>query len=147
MHTPGRPVNRPWVAAMNAADCSCRVSTSSMRELRKDSTTSRFSSPGTPKTYSTPSFSSAATSRSDPLVIGCLLTVGCGATAYCLRKLLRGGSAPEVARADVVLIQHVVDAAAQTAGQIGAPDMVQHQPCCQQQGGGICKGLAGDVRR
>ena len=30
MQTPGRPVSRPWVAAMNAADCSCRVSTSSM---------------------------------------------------------------------------------------------------------------------
>ena len=37
MHTPGRPVSRPWVAAMNAADCSCRVSTSSMRDRRSDS--------------------------------------------------------------------------------------------------------------
>ena len=49
MHTPGRPVSRPWVAAMNAADCSCRVSTSSMLEPRSDSTTSRFSSPGHPE--------------------------------------------------------------------------------------------------
>ena len=32
---PGRPVSRPWVAAMNAADCSCRVSTSSMLDVRK----------------------------------------------------------------------------------------------------------------
>src|SRR5579872_5373833 len=37
-----------------------------MRERRSDSTRSRFSSPGTPKTRSTPSFSSAATKRSEP---------------------------------------------------------------------------------
>ena len=40
-------------------------------EVRRLSTTSRFSSPGTPKIRSTPSRSSAATSRSDPLVIAC----------------------------------------------------------------------------
>src|SRR5437660_8049525 len=38
-------------------------------EVRSDSTTSRFSSPGTPKIRSTPSFSSAATRRSDPFFI------------------------------------------------------------------------------
>src|SRR6185369_6634761 len=48
---------------------SCLVRINSIFERRSDSTTSRFSSPGTPKMYSTPSFSSAATSRSDPLVI------------------------------------------------------------------------------
>ena len=36
--TPGRPVSRPWVAAMKAAACSCRVSTSSIVEWRSDST-------------------------------------------------------------------------------------------------------------
>src|SRR5215207_9733833 len=69
MQTPGCPVSRPYVAAINAADCSWRVTTSSMLEVRKDSTVSRFSSPGTPKTRRTPSFSSAATKRSEPLVI------------------------------------------------------------------------------
>ena len=67
MHTPGRPVSRPWVAAMNPAACSCRVSTSWIFEPLSDSTTSRFSSPGTPKMRSTPSLSSAATRRSEPL--------------------------------------------------------------------------------
>ena len=36
MQTPGRPVSRPCVAAMNAADCSCRVSTSSCANCVKD---------------------------------------------------------------------------------------------------------------
>src|SRR3954469_16319125 len=54
---------------MKAAACSCRVRTSWIEDFRKDSTTSRFSSPGTPKIRSTPSFSSAATNRSEPLGI------------------------------------------------------------------------------
>src|SRR5665213_2997769 len=53
---------------MKPATCSWRVITSSIFEWRSDSTTSRFSSPGIPKMRSTPSFSSAATRRSDPLV-------------------------------------------------------------------------------
>src|SRR5262245_13451018 len=39
-----------------------------MREVRRDSSMSRFSSPGTPKTYSTPSFSRARTKISEPLI-------------------------------------------------------------------------------
>jgi hypothetical protein len=39
-----------------------------MLDRRSDSTTSRFSSPGTPKIRSTPSFSKAATSRSEPFI-------------------------------------------------------------------------------
>ena len=66
MHTPGLPVSLPYVAAMKAAACSWRVSTSSIDDVRMDSTTSRFSSPGMPKMRSTPSFSRAATSRSEP---------------------------------------------------------------------------------
>src|SRR5258708_22246532 len=73
MQTPGFPVSRPYVAAMKAAPCSCRVRISSIEELRKLSTTSRFSSPGTPKMRSTPSFSSAATSKSEPFGISALL--------------------------------------------------------------------------
>src|ERR1700740_1404998 len=54
---------------MNPAACSCRVITSFIFEPRSDSRTSRFSSPGMPKIYSTPSLSSARTRRSEPLVI------------------------------------------------------------------------------
>src|SRR3954464_10507011 len=54
---------------MKAAPCSCRVRISSIEELRRLSTTSRFSSPGTPKMRSTPSFSSAATNKSEPFGI------------------------------------------------------------------------------
>src|SRR5450432_2545700 len=57
---------------MKAAPCSCRVKISLIEDFRKLSTTSRFSSPGTPKMRSTPSFSSAATRRSDPLGISVL---------------------------------------------------------------------------
>src|SRR5688572_9694919 len=58
---------------MKPAACSWRVITSSIFECRIDSTTSRFSSPGMPKMRSTPSFSSAATRMSDPLVMALLL--------------------------------------------------------------------------
>src|SRR3954454_794892 len=58
---------------MKAAPCSCRVRISLIEELRKLSTTSRFSSPGTPKMRSTPSFSSAATNKSEPFGISDLL--------------------------------------------------------------------------
>src|SRR5580658_8898414 len=57
---------------MNAAPCSWRVKINLIDELRRLSTTSRFSSPGTPKMRSTPSFSSAATSKSDPFGIAVL---------------------------------------------------------------------------
>src|SRR5882724_4904976 len=70
MQTPGLPVSLPYVAAMNAAACSWRVRTSWIDDLRIDSTTSRFSSPGIPKIRSTPSFSRAAISTSEPLFTG-----------------------------------------------------------------------------
>src|SRR6266481_5650283 len=53
---------------MKPAACSCRASTSLIFERRSDSSTSRFSSPGIAKMDSTPSFSRAATSRSEPFV-------------------------------------------------------------------------------
>src|SRR5271166_3885159 len=56
---------------MKAAACSCRVMTSWIDDLRMDSTTSRFSSPGIPKIRSTPWFSGAATRRSEPLTVCC----------------------------------------------------------------------------
>src|SRR3981081_680494 len=43
-----------------------------MEDCRRLSTTSRFSSPGTPKIRSTPSFSRAATRTSDPFIFGSL---------------------------------------------------------------------------
>src|SRR6185437_3918683 len=54
---------------MNPAACSWRVSTSLIFEPRSELRTSRFSSPGIAKIYSTPSLSSARTSRSEPFVI------------------------------------------------------------------------------
>src|SRR6201998_4575020 len=54
---------------MKAAACSWRVMTSWIDDLRMASTTSRFSSPGIPKIRSTPSFSRAATRRSEPLTV------------------------------------------------------------------------------
>src|SRR6266540_5818789 len=53
---------------MKAAACSWRVTTNLMVERRSASTTSRFSSPGTPKICFTPSFSSAETSSSAPFM-------------------------------------------------------------------------------
>src|SRR5271156_760751 len=47
---------------------SWRVTMSLMLDRRSDSTTSRFSSPGTPKIRSTPSFSKAEISRSEPFI-------------------------------------------------------------------------------
>ncbi|MNL40953.1 hypothetical protein D3C87_1633340 [compost metagenome] len=92
MQTPGLPVRRPYVAAMKAAACSWRVKTSLMRDLRSDSTTCRFSSPGTPKMQSTPSFSSAATRTSEPFIICRTLSAS---VAICV---VRGALAPHCRR-------------------------------------------------
>ena len=62
-HTPAFPVSAPYVSAMNAAPRSSRVVTNRIDESTSASITSRFSSPGSPKTYSTPSFSRQATSN------------------------------------------------------------------------------------
>ena len=61
-----RPASQPSLRGLKEAACSWRVTMSLMLGRRSDSTTSRFSSPGTPKIRSTPSFSKAATSRSEP---------------------------------------------------------------------------------
>jgi len=55
--TPGSPVRRPNVAAMKPAACSWRVATRRIFDFRRDSTKSRFSSPGMPKMKRIPSFS------------------------------------------------------------------------------------------
>ena len=62
--TPARPVSRPYVSAMNDAACSCRTSTYRIDDRDSASTRWMFSSPGMPKTYSTPSFSRLRTIRS-----------------------------------------------------------------------------------
>src|SRR5512143_2139647 len=64
-HTPAFPVNRPYVAAMKAAVCSWRVMITLIFDVRSDSRKSRFSSPGRPNMYSTPSSSSCLTNRSE----------------------------------------------------------------------------------
>ncbi len=56
-HTPGLPVSAPYVSAMKAAPRSSRVVTNRIDESTSASTIWRFSSPGSPNTNSTPSFS------------------------------------------------------------------------------------------
>ena len=64
-HTPARPVSRPYTSAMKAAPCSCRVVMNVMLVLwEMESTIWSVSSPGTPKMYSTPSFSRHRVKRS-----------------------------------------------------------------------------------
>src|SRR5438105_2128974 len=70
-HTPARPLRRPQTSAMNAAPCSCRHGMKRMPESTSPSVKASVSSPGSPKTVSTPSLarhrtrsSAAFTSRS-----------------------------------------------------------------------------------
>jgi hypothetical protein len=63
--TPAAPVSRPWTSAMNAAPCSWRQGTNATSESRSEKRTSSVSSPGSPNTWSTPSASRPATSRSE----------------------------------------------------------------------------------
>ena len=57
---------------MNPAACSCRVKINRISEFERASSRSRFSSPGIPKTYSTPSASKALMNRSDALNLSSL---------------------------------------------------------------------------
>src|SRR5829696_3650052 len=63
--TPARRVRRPYMSAMYAPPCSCRTGTNVIEESSSDSFRSSVSSPGMPKTYSTPSVSRHSTNRSD----------------------------------------------------------------------------------
>ena len=63
-HTPALPVSRPYTSAMKAAPCSWRVVMKRMGLSSRTSMMSMFSSPGMPKTYSTPSFSRQRTNSS-----------------------------------------------------------------------------------
>src|ERR1700753_1022994 len=74
--TPARPVNRPWVSAMNEAACSCRTSTYWIDEPAMASTSRMFSSPGIPKTCVTPSFSRHSTISSATVRESTRLTIG-----------------------------------------------------------------------
>src|ERR1700746_3956887 len=94
-------------------------------EFRRLSTTSRFSSPGTPKTRSTPSFSSARTSRSDPLsIVGRPPSLNADAADDRLAELLRGGRAAEVAGAHVFPVERRTDCAAQPPCLVDVPDVI-----------------------
>ena len=59
--TPAFQVSRPTVVAIKPAACSCRVRISLIFEFFSEFSRSRFSSPGMPKIYSTPSASRAFT--------------------------------------------------------------------------------------
>ena len=56
------------VPAIKPAPCSWRVNMSLIVDVRSDSNKSRFSSPGIPKIYSTPSASRALTNKSDAFI-------------------------------------------------------------------------------
>src|SRR5690606_9464267 len=69
---------------MNAAPCSCRVSTKRMLEFSSESMKWAFSSPGTPKMYSMPSSSRHRTNRSEALTVISCLDVGDAHTGWCM---------------------------------------------------------------
>jgi hypothetical protein len=81
--------------AWTCGSVSGRAAISLMVEPCSDCTKSRFSSPGRPNTYSTPTFSSARTRRSDALVFAMpqLSSICSGFT--CRWPTLHAGSAPE----------------------------------------------------
>ena len=66
--TPARPVNLPYVAAINTAVCSLRVNISSILDFPILSSKSRFSSQGTPYIAFTPLFSSIFINKSDAFI-------------------------------------------------------------------------------
>jgi hypothetical protein len=61
--TPGTPVNRPMAAAMKAAFCSWRHTTTSAELSSSASKTASIFAPGIPNTYRTPARSIASTTR------------------------------------------------------------------------------------
>ena len=66
--TPTLPVSLPYTSAIKAAPCSCLVRMNLMLDSESDIIRSEFSSPGIPKTYSTPSDSRHFTKRSDAFI-------------------------------------------------------------------------------
>src|SRR5690606_32293026 len=121
--TPARPVRRPQVAAMKPAACSWRVRTSWMPDVRSDSSRSRFSSPGMPKTCSTPSAWSAATSRSDALAMWiCLHVAAIGASQYGASdvRTRRAYAALPEGSVGAALDPHLQIAVAHARGEAGA---------------------------
>src|SRR6185436_2447669 len=139
---------------MKAAPCSWRVRISLIDELRRLSTTSRFSSPGTPKIRSTPSFSSAATNKSDPLAIATspdalFQTPSARCDPLHLVSLQRRLSqstndalgevacrclTAEIRRTDSIGIEARQHRLADPHGGVGVVDVFQHQARCEQQG-------------
>src|SRR6266567_4651140 len=135
-------------------------------ELRSDSTTSRFSSPGTPKMRSTPSLSKAATSKSEPLVIGmssCRLNYticssetvfGNGATcSQAATRLViacenskRRSFPTQVRRPHAVFPKNLFDGLAYPIDAPRMTNMVQHQAGGEQQCQRISNTLAGNAR-
>ena len=82
-HTPAFPVSRPYISAMNAAPCSCRTTMTRMLDFSSAFIISRFSSPGIPKTYSTPSFSRHFTRTSAAVQPCCSCSEACCSCFNC----------------------------------------------------------------
>src|SRR6202045_921065 len=76
--TPGVPVNRPTAAAMKAAFCSWRHTTSSGPPSTSASKTGSILAPGTPKTYSMPYADSVSTTRWAELTSASLTSASLG---------------------------------------------------------------------
>src|ERR1700723_1883548 len=117
---------------------------------------SRFSSPGIPKTCSTPSFSSAETSSSAPFIRYLLLVVlACNggnngrleASGNCFGKLARGCVATDVGCSYGVLVESGLDGCAQAIRRLSPLDMFEHQAGSQQQRDWIGNSFSGNVRR
>src|SRR5262249_20706613 len=93
---------------MNAAPRSSRVVTNRIDESARASITSRVSSPGSPKTYSTPSFSRQATSSCATVRIWMKPSLGRGSGD--LDHLLAHGVHDRLhARVEVQLLEDVPD--------------------------------------
>src|SRR5437867_664485 len=132
---------------------------------RSASMMSMFSSPGIPKMYSTPSFSRHLTNSWAAVVMGLQWIVGCELFVAIgdavdlqlrnlrytprqrLRKLPCRRFPAQVAGANLVDVQRLVDALAHTPREVIAADMVEHHRSREDPRQRIGKALARDVGR
>ena len=90
--TPAFPVSLPYTSAIKAAPCSCLTVINLIVEFWSAFMTSRFSSPGIPKIYLTPSFSRHFTNTSAVFISRSLLSPGATADIRSLTHDIAPGS-------------------------------------------------------
>src|SRR5688572_28312310 len=132
---------------MNAAPCSCRVVTKRIGLSSSASMMSMFSSPGMPKTYSTPSFSRHLTRSCAAFIAESASRVATHTLHDRFGDFLRRRLPAEVARAHVVFVHGRVDRSAHALREILTSDVVEHQCRRVHERERIRDPLAGDVRR